>query len=682
MEENKVMFAEIALSIALDKKFTYAVPEEFRPAVYPGARVFVNFNNRRQPGVVIKLQNSIPEQRYSIKPLLSLMDPAPVYTEELIQLAGWITDNYGSSLGESFNSIFNFNVLPPAPHKNTVTETQMQLTWPAKKTGQPKPDIAVPGIYLASHLSHPEQINTYIDLITGCINNNGNCIFIVPEILLCNEWHGILKSHFGGLLAFWHSKLTNNEKYITWQLIIQNKARIVFGTRSAVLTPVQNLKLIIMGNESDDSYKQINKPMYNTVDIARQRIKYHDGSMVLGSWIPSLDSYYRSIKKPPEYTQLKIKPENDIIRNISVTLVNLRDEQQRCEYKPHVFSKELVYNIEQRIARKELSILFYNRTGTAKVLKCTNCGTVLLCPKCHLALAYHGPVLPHNSAAPFKEQGELKCHHCTGTYPVEQVCSNCKTKNFKFTGAGIDRIQTELKSIFPQARIAQFDSTTRDNTGENLNKLTQKEDAVDIVLGTQMLFHLLPHADKINKLYKLTLLSVLNMDTLLYLPEFHSAERAFQTAYDLTEFARYGKIDYIIQTYNIGHYIFPPLMNLDWKKFYKSELKTRKDLEYPPFSDIINLIISGKNGQHVAVQTDRINEILTTLFESAGKPVRILGPSDIKHSLRKRGKLSQQLILKFAPGTSSEIVHILKSIKPEKTSVDFSIDVNPYETNY
>jgi primosomal protein N' (replication factor Y) len=260
----------------------------------------------------------------------------------------------------------------------------------------------------------------------------------------------------------------------------------------------------------------------------------------------------------------------------------------------------------------------------------------------------------------------------------------------KFIGAGTEKIVDDIKQIFPQARIAAFDKDSSASQPDYISQLTNKDDMVDIVIGTQLLFHLLPGADKIKQLYKPTLVAVLNIDNLLFLPEFRSTERTFRTMYQLTGLAA-DNADMIIQTANDDHYIFEYLNPIDWKKFYTKELSFRKEVKFPPYTRLACVMVNGKidktdqtkTEDNIKSETELVRQYIQTQFKDrlADETLIMLGTDETKISKRRYGYLSQQLILKIDTALVEKIVIKLKQYKPVKHNVTIAIDVDPLEIN-
>ena len=648
------MIAEVALPIPVRKLFSYRIPKELENKISAGQRVLIPFGNRKEKGYVVSI-NETTGQSY-LKDISGVVDDIPIITTELLKLAEIISNNYVCSLGETLDSIFSVNI--------NKTDTILP---PEQMTFIPKHNK--PGIFLLTNLPRKERMEMYINLLSESLKN-GECILLVPEIFFITDFIKRLSDVFGNVVNIFHSGITPKQRYINWIDTLNNKMKITLGTRMALFMPFGKLKTIIIEDETDQSYKNQQKPMYNTIDAAMERSKLTGSVVILGSRIPSLESYY--YYKTKKYRMIKNKyGSKDSFEKpeFNVKIIDLKETKT-------VFSNELKTEIEQRLAKNEISVIFLNRKGYVNVLFCPTCGTTRKCPECGISLVYH------------EKESLLKCRYCSFTEKFSEACPTCGSKNLRFLSSGIEKIEDEIKRVFPHLRVMRIDSSTL-KTEKDIHQSVEEiaSDRIDLLIGTQSLLQLEPKINSADKLdnpadifRKITLLSILDVDTLLHLPDFRSAERAFQLVYKLSDILNKSdnpadkKSTILIQTRNSDHYIFNTLKKLDWKKFYNSELVHRKELGYPPFNRLINIVVHGRNKNNVLNEAQKMSGSLQETFKDR---ITILGPVEPYH-IKLRSEYRQQILLKIDPGRTEEVGAKLGAYKPEHNA-RITFDVNPYE---
>ncbi len=374
----------------------------------------------------------------------------------------------------------------------------------------------------------------YLQTIEAKLKEGKEAIVLVPEISLTPQMVERFKSRFGSEVAVLHSALSSGEKYDEWRKIERKEARVVVGARSAVFAPFENLGIIIIDEEHEASYKQEDNPRYHARDVAIWRATKYQCPVVLGSATPSLESFARA--KKGVYTLIELPSRVNDRAMPEVSVVDMREElrkENRTE-----FSTELLEKIKDRIAKKEQTVLMLNRRGYSSFVMCRDCGYVVECPNCDISLTYH------------QSSNQMKCHYCGHEERVPQKMSELRGEHIRYFGTGTQKVEESLTKLIPEARVIRMDVDTTRTKGahEKLLKSFRNHEA-DILLGTQMIAKGLDFPD-------ITLVGVLNADTMLHLPDFRASERTFQLLTQVSGRAgrheRTGEV--IVQSYNPEHY--------------------------------------------------------------------------------------------------------------------------------
>lgn len=505
----------------------------------------------------------------------------------------------------------------------------------------------------------------YIEAARHALDQDKTVIMLLPEIALTPQIAGRFRATFGDSVALWHSKLSQSARAWTWKRICAGDYKVVIGARSAIFAPLKNLGLIVVDEEQESSYKQESPdPRYHAREVSLMRGKIHNAAVVLASATPSLESYYNYIHGKYDYIHL---PERfGSAKYPQVHVVDMIKESQETEVYGGIFSRILIEKIEDRINKKEQIILLHNRRGYAPVIRCDDCGEVVMCPHCQVALTFH------------RTGNFLQCHFCNHLErSVPSVCTECQSFNIQLSGTGTQKVEDELNKKFPDARIERLDvDTTR--SGINITETLQQfsDGKIDILLGTQMIAKGLDFANA-------TLVGIINGDTGLYLPDFRAGERVFQLIYQAAGRSGRGRIpgEVVVQTYNPENPVIKCATQLDLKKYYNICLDERQALDYPPFSWMVRLEVMGENRNSV----EKTSKILGNKFNRLPKGMAILGPA-FCYRERLRNQYRMQIVLKskkeFDP--NGHILHkYFKSIiQNEKIfkltgNVRLIVDVNP-----
>lgn len=448
------------------------------------------------------------------------------------------------------------------------------------------------------------KTEVYLQTIERVLNHDRQAMMLVPEIALTPQMVLRFKKRFGDEVAVLHSGLSKGERYDEWQKIRDGRARVSVGARSSVFAPFKELGMIIIDEEHESSYKQEDYPRYHVRDIAEWRSQYHQCPLVLGSATPCLESYARADKGVYQLLSLPNRVNDQAMPHIDI--VDMREELSSGNRS--MFSNQLREAIETRLANKEQIVLFLNRRGYASFMLCRDCGHVPQCPNCDISLTYH------------KSTDQLKCHYCGYQETPPALCPNCESEHIRQVGTGTQRVEELLQREFEEANIIRMDVDTTSRKGAHEKLLNDfGEGKGDILLGTQMIAKGLDFPN-------ITLVGVLNADTMLNLPDFRSSERTYQL---LTQVAgRAGRHEkegqVIIQTYNPEHYAIKDVQQNDYLAFYRQEMKYRKLGKYPPYFFLINFTISHQEMKKVLEASKHIHQIL---LQHLSDKALVLGPS-------------------------------------------------------
>ncbi|EPY8868412.1 primosomal protein N' [Listeria monocytogenes] len=497
----------------------------------------------------------------------------------------------------------------------------------------------------------------YLQTIEAKLKEGKEAIVLVPEISLTPQMVERFKSRFGSEVAVLHSALSSGEKYDEWRKIERKEARVVVGARSAVFAPFENLGIIIIDEEHEASYKQEDNPRYHARDVAIWRATKYQCPVVLGSATPSLESFARA--KKGVYTLIELPSRVNDRAMPEVSVVDMREElrkENRTE-----FSTELLEKIKERIAKKEQTVLMLNRRGYSSFVMCRDCGYVVECPNCDISLTYH------------QSSNQMKCHYCGHEERVPQKCPSCEGEHIRYFGTGTQKVEESLTKLIPEARVIRMDVDTTRTKGahEKLLKSFRNHEA-DILLGTQMIAKGLDFPD-------ITLVGVLNADTMLHLPDFRASERTFQLLTQVSGRAgrheRTGEV--IVQSYNPEHYSIEFAKKHDFIGFYNHEMQLRKMGSYPPFYYLTMINVSDEN-EMKAIRT--IQEMAQFLRGKLGPDAVILGPVPSTIT-RIKNKYRYQCIIKYKiePNLKKELKTLITHYqKDQQKGLTITIDVQPY----
>ncbi|GHE23522.1 replication restart helicase PriA [Sphingobacterium griseoflavum] len=502
----------------------------------------------------------------------------------------------------------------------------------------------------------------YIRLIEQVIESGKNVLYLLPEIALTSQITDRLKMHFGDKLGVYHSKFNDNERAEVWHKVLSGEYHVVIGARSAVFLPFKNLGLIIVDEEHESSYKQYEPaPRYHARDTAIYLAHLHHGKVLLGSATPSIESYFNA--KANKYGLVELKERFGDAKLPDIHVVNIAEEGRK-EQMFSYFSGVLLQAISEALERKEQVILFQNRRGHTPFVQCSTCGWVAKCINCDVSLTYH------------KSTNHLHCHYCGHNEPPIQVCPACGMPHIESKGFGTERVEEELELLIPQARIGRLDlDAAKGKYGFDKIITAFDDQEFDILIGTQMVAKGLDFGH-------VSLIGIINADAMINFPDFRAYERAFslfsQVAGRAGRREKDGRV--VIQTYSPNHRVLEQVILHDYERMFLTEVKERKNYQYPPFYRLIKIDLRDADMQRAHDGAQRLAHLLRGNLGS-----RVLGPepplvSRVRNyfiqtitlkvernnvSIAKVKELIQQAILQFEMDKSNKGIRI-------------AIDVDPY----
>jgi len=467
----------------------------------------------------------------------------------------------------------------------------------------------------------------YSRLLREAVSSSGRVLFLVPEISLTPALIEEFEKSLGDGLALLHSQMTDRQRELEWQKVRERRVQVVIGSRSALFSPLDNLRLIILDGEQDESYSQQEGLPFDVRRAARLRAEEEKAVLVLGSSAPTIESFQRARKG--RYL-IDLGPESF---RPKVTLLDFRG-------RSGLIDPRLIRAIQERLDGHEQAILFFNRRGYASYLVCNRCGFVPSCDRCDLSLAYH------------RSEGKLVCHACRRTVPAEMNCPRCRGRLTARRGAGIEAVAEDLRRTFPRKRIEVFaaDEAGRKKERESLLGGFEKRE-IDILVGTQFLAHKAG-------LPPVALVGILHPEMVLHLADFRSGQKAYQAISRAFRFLREEKgAEIFIQTFAPDHYSIREAARGDYAAFYERELEFRRLLDYPPFSSLAEVVFSGENLRRLAGTA----RMFASQVKTIGKGIQVYGPA-LAPIARMRGLHRVQVTLRAR--RTKTIAKILAQILP------------------
>ncbi|MBQ0099550.1 MAG: primosomal protein N', partial [Firmicutes bacterium] len=537
--------------------------------------------------------------------------------------------------------------LPTLDKEITLTERQKFAVNSVKSTEKQ--------ISLLYGVTGSGKTEVYLNLISDTIKNGKTAIMLVPEISLTPQMLRQLRSRFGDLAAILHSGLSSGERFDEWWRLRNGEAKIAIGARSAVFAPLENVGLIIIDEEHDGSYTSETNPRYNTIDVAVFRANFNNGKIVIGSATPQIGSFYNAQKE--EYNLITLPDRINKKPLPEIEIADMRKEVRRGNNSP--FSSALKDEIQKCLDEGNQAIIFLNQRGYSKTVICTECGHVQKCTACDVSLTYH------------MEEDALLCHYCGAKYKMIDACTECGSTFLQYGGFGTERVVHELKKLFPTAKILRMDRDTTQNKEGHFKILTEfAEKKADILVGTQMIA-------KGHDFPLVTLVGILDADMSLHFSDYRSGERTFQL---LTQVAgrcgraeKSGKV--VLQTYSPDNLVLNLAIRYDYEGFYNHEVSLRKATGFPPFADIVRVLVKSTNEEKAIECTKAVFNEISDIYKREKSIFKFFGC--MKAPLKKiENQYRFQVLMRIESGNKKIIDEIYyKTVKYNSgiTSLSFEL---------
>lgn len=505
------------------------------------------------------------------------------------------------------------------------------------------------------------KTEVYMRATQKCLDEGRQVIMLVPEISLTTQIIQRFIGRFGAdTIAVLHSRLSLGERYDEWMRIKTGKVSVVIGARSAVFAPLADIGMVILDEEHEATYKSDMTPKYDAVEVALKRLQEHKGVLLCGSATPGVSTYYRS--QMGIYKRLELTERYNQVALPQVEVVDMRKELK--DGNKTIISRVLDREMETALKKKQQIILFLNRRGYSTFISCRECGAVLKCPSCGISLTYH------------KEDGVAVCHYCGYTQEPPTRCPSCNSKYIRYFGTGTEKVEEQVRELFPEAVIQRLDldSTRRKGSIEAILKRFKKG-KIDILVGTQLVAKGLDFRN-------VGLVGIISADVTLNIPDFRSPERTFQL---ITQAAgRAGRGDetgrVIIQSYTPDNYAVRFAAQQDYKGFFDAEIQLRSYMGYPPFSDLIQLVFSSKEEEKARAAAELWYEKVRQALGEAEQE-RIFRPQPAPMN-KIKDTYRYCMLLKCPQGKRKLYTETLQQIrereKIKKKEYAVTVDINPY----
>ena len=510
------------------------------------------------------------------------------------------------------------------------------------------------------------KTEVYFRSVEHAIRSGKKAILMVPEIALVTYLESIFRARLGNRIAVYHSRLSHGERYDQWIRMARGEVDMVIGARSALFAPFSELGIIIVDEEHDASYKQDTSPGYQARDAAVMRAKMENAVVLLGSGTPSVQSFQNSISKKYDLILMPDRVEQRPLPDVQIVDMKKLDKKN---LQNNILSNILKDELEQNLADGYQSILFLNRRGFHRVFLCRRCGKTIHCPNCDVSLTHH------------IDMDRLTCHYCGLSIERPDKCPSCAEKVLKPYGFGTQKLEQELKTSFPDARVLRMDTDNTRKKGQIYHILkTFSDNKADMLIGTQM----------ITKGYhfpKVTLVGIVAADSSLSFPDFRAGERTFQLLSQVAGRSGRGgeRGRVIVQTFNPDHYAIDTATSHDYHTFFEREIALRKQLGYPPFSHLTCLRLEGNNKERTQETVEQLGLGIRAIIAKQpeiGNSIHLLGPVEAPIA-RLKGKYRWQILIKSKNISLQKYllgeIHRLSLKMLRSSGVRLVIDVDPYQ---
>lgn len=625
-----------------DDALTYS---SMRP-LPPGTIVVVPLRAAKTLGVVVR---TVKKPSFKTKPVLEAPENTHPLPEKLLGLLFWMKEYYPSSLGVATQQFLPKQLpkKPLEPVQLTALPGLDALPLATKDQTLVLESVQSSGTHLLHGNTGTGKTRVYLELALRSVRQGKSAIILTPEIGLTSQLADDFRNIFGNRVVVVHSQLTEATRQRLWLSILQqNEPLIVIGARSALFSPLRRVGLIVVDEAHETAYKQDQSPYYHASRVASKLAELHKAPVILGSATPLVTDYYVAESKGRpilRMTQIATQSANN---ESHIKVVDLRD-RTRFTRKSHL-SDILIDEISATIQRKEQTLLFLNRRGTARIVFCEQCGWQAACPHCDLPLVYHG------------DSHSMQCHSCAFRTASPTSCPVCHNVSVVFKSIGTKAIVDEITKLFPSARIMRFDTDNKRSERIENHYNVVKSGEIDILVGTQTLA-------KGMDLPKLGLVGIIMADTSLYFPDFSAQERTYQLIGQVLGRIGRGHREgrAILQTYDPESPLLKSILEKDWASFYKSELAERRQFTFPPFCYLLKLTCSRAS----TATAEKAAKTFAQQLRSSGLRIIVEGPAPAFRE-RVQDKYQWQLIIKAK--RRSELLEVIARLPS-----GWSYDIDP-----
>ena len=629
------LFANVIIDVtheALNKPFVYLVPNELKDKIKIGDKVVVPFgkSNKQIEGFIIQILNEnkfLNSDSYKndtffknknrfddIKYILGLAEKKISINYVLLNIAKFMSDEYATIFSKCLKTVLPVKRIINKNKKQTDAIIKYETDFDDKNIILTKEQtkiidsikISIDKNIYSSHLlfgvTGSGKTEVYLNLIKYILDKGKNVIVLIPEISLTYQTMSRLKSRFGEKVAIIHSKMSDGDKYIQIKKCIDGECSILVGPRSAIFAPFENLGLIVIDEEDDDSYKSELTPRYDARDIAEFRGELQNAVVLRLSATPSVSTFYKANCGIINLHTLKERA-GDKVNLPKVSIVDMRREFKYGNKT--VFSKLLYDKIREKLEKKEQILLFLNKRGLSRSLTCMDCGHVIKCPHCDVPLTLHN-------------DSTIKCHYCGYEEREPMICPNCNSEKLNSFGMGTQKLEEQIIKTFNGARVLRMDRDTTNNKDgyEKIIKSFKNKEA-DILIGTQMVA-------KGHDFDNLTLVGIMCADMSFNIQNYKATEKAFDLLVQVAgRSGRKKNGDCIIQSYNIEGYPLDDVVNNDYKNFYEKEILFRKEFLYPPIYKMLVCYLKSKDASYLIEISKNLKKNLDMNYND----VSVLGPT-------------------------------------------------------
>jgi len=636
-------YADVIVPLPLQDSYTYSIPSALESSVQRGCRVLVPFGKSKSYVGIVRTVHTKAPQGYEIKPIKECLDTQPMVTEAQFRFWEWIAQYYVCPLGDVMNAALpaRLKVASPLPilkeggEKKDREETSLSL--PQQQAYDAiRQSFLTKEVTLLHGVTSSGKTEIYIHLIRQALIEGKQVLYLLPEIALTTQITERLRRVFGDEMGVFHSKFTDSARVAVYRRQLSDSPyRLILGVRSSVFLPFRQLGLVIVDEEHESSYKQQDPaPRYHARSAAIMLAHQCGAKVLLGTATPSLESYQLAKTGRYGYVSLTTRYLDYHLPEIEVVDIKRLKFQKRMK---GIFSPILLDSIGEALERHEQVILFQNRRGYANFLMCKTCGWVPQCPHCDVSLTYH------------KKTNRLVCHYCGQTYELPERCPSCQESNFSDVGIGTEKVEQQIHRYFPEATTVRMDidtAHTRLAYEQIISDFSHHQ--YDILIGTQMVTKGLDFDN-------VSVVGILDADTMLNIPDFRSHERTYQVMAQVAGRAgrRNTRGRVILQTRSADADTIAYVVSNDYEAMFRTQMEERRQFHYPPFYRLINIYLRHNDYTRTEMLANDLGTMLRQVFGD-----RVLGP-DRPAVARVRSMYVRKLMLKIEKNASPSRVRSL-----------------------